>query len=253
VSRFSHPSQSALLEVGILFLPAIPAYLWLWPVLKGLHSNVFQVLAYVYVLVGTLCIGRRRWSWLQLGLSSQGFRLTLVSGMALLAGRLAIMRGIDWSVQPPSFSWLRWLGNLLFYFGLVGLVEELLFRGLLFRLLADWRGTRWAIWGSSFAFMLWHVFGQGLLVGLVTLLIGLLFALIRWRAGGILGLILLHGLWDLQTVWLVADSNAAILKTQDITFSNLAMVWGGTVLLLLVPLYLWWVHPRLAKIVPWRA
>jgi membrane protease YdiL (CAAX protease family) len=155
VSRFSHPSQSALLEVGILFLPAIPAYLWLWPVLKGLHSNVFQVLAYVYVLVGTLCIGRRRWSWLQLGLSSQGFRLTLVSGMALLAGRLAIMRGIDWSVQPPSFSWLRWLGNLLFYFGLVGLVEELLFRGLLFRLLADWRGTRWAIWGSSFAFMLW--------------------------------------------------------------------------------------------------
>ena len=62
-----------------------------------------------------------------------------------------------------------------------------------------------AIWGSSFGFLLWHVFGQGPLAGMATFVIGLLFALIRWRAGGILGLIIFHGLWDLETVWLVTN------------------------------------------------
>src|SRR5512141_1552263 len=94
---------------------------------------------------------------------------------------------------------------------LSALLEELLFRGLIYRLLEDWRGPRWAVWGSSAGFLLWHVFGQGLLIGFATLLIGLLFALLRRRGGGILGLVVLHALWDLETVLLVADSNAAIL------------------------------------------
>ncbi len=42
--------------------------------------------------------------------------------------------------------------------------------------------------------------------------IGLVFALLRWRVGGILGLIVLHGLWDLHAVLLVADSNAQVLS-----------------------------------------
>jgi membrane protease YdiL (CAAX protease family) len=242
-----HPSLSALLEVGVMFLPAIPAYLWMWPNLKGAQNDLFQVIVYVYILVGTLYIGLRRWNWSQLGVNRKGIWLSLGCGLVILAARLMIILSIDWSVRPPQLTWLRLAGGLLYYFGLVGLVEELLFRGLIYRLLEDWRGVRWAIWGSSIGFLLWHIFGQGPLVGFATLLIGLLFALIRWRAGGILGLIVLHGLWDLETTLLVADSNTEILSPGKFSFANPAVIWLGTVLLILVPVYLWKIHPLVER------
>jgi membrane protease YdiL (CAAX protease family) len=215
----------------------------MWPNLKGTQNDIVQAFVYLYILAGTLYIGLRRWNWSQLGLNLKGVWLTLVCGLALLAGRLMIILSIDWAVHPVSLTWLRLAGGLIYYFGLVGLVEELLFRGLIYRLLEDWRGVRWAIWGSSIGFGLWHIFGQGPLVGGATLLIGLLFAQIRWRGGGIVGLIVLHGLWDLETVWLVSDSNAAIFSPGAISFRYPALVNLGTVLLLLVPVYLAWIHP----------
>jgi membrane protease YdiL (CAAX protease family) len=127
------------------------------------------------------------------------------------------------------------------------LVEELLFRGLVYRLLEDWRGVRWAVWGSSIGFGLWHIFGQGPLAGLATALIGLLFALMRLRGGGIIGLIILHALWDLETVGLVSDSSTAILNPTAISIPYPALMWMGTVLLLLVPVYLGWIHPRFER------
>ena len=238
-----NPNLSALLEIGILFLPALPAYLWIWPNLNVSQNDLFQAFVYVYILAGTVYIGRRRWSWDELGVNRNGLRLSLACGVVILTARLLIIRGIEWSVQPPPLTWLNLVGSLLFYFFLVGLVEELLFRGLLYRLLEDWGGVRWAIWGSSFGFLLWHIFGQGLVVGMATFLIGLLFALIRWRAGGILGLIVIHALWDLETVLLVADSNAAILGPELFSFKNLTMIRLGTILLILTPIYLWKIHP----------
>jgi membrane protease YdiL (CAAX protease family) len=244
MQRNYSPSISALLEIGILFLPAIPAYLWVWPNLKGSGNDIFQVVTYLYVLAGTLFIGLRRWNWSQLGLNRNGIGLTLVCGTAILGGRLMIILSVDWAVHTAKLTWLSFIGNLLFYFGLVGLVEELLFRGLVYRLLDDWRGVHWAIWGSSFGFGLWHVFGQGPLVGLATMVIGLLYAQIRWRGGGIVGLIVLHALWDLENVWLEIDASTAINNPGAVTFRYPVLVWLGTVLLLLVPVYLAWIHPR---------
>jgi membrane protease YdiL (CAAX protease family) len=242
------PSLTALVEIGLMFLPAIPAYLWAWPYLRGSSLDFFQVVVYLYVLAGTLFIGLRRWNITQLGLNRQGIGLTLACGLAILAGRLMIILSIDWAVHPVQKTWLRLAGDLIFYFGLVGLVEELLFRGLIYRLLEDWRGARLAIWGSSCGFGLWHVFGQGPLIGMATLVIGLLFAQIRWRSGGVVGLIVLHGLWDLETVWLVTDANSAILSPGAVSFRYPALVYLGTLLLLLVPAYLAWAHPRLVSL-----
>jgi membrane protease YdiL (CAAX protease family) len=237
------PLLSTLLELGILFLPAIPAYLWVWPNLTGSDTDAFQVIVYLYFLAGALFIGLRRWNWDQLGINRKGIWLTLACSLVILAGRLMIILSIGWTVRPPQLTWLSLAGRLLYYFGLVGLVEELLFRGLIYRMLEDWRGARWAIWGSSAGFLLWHVFGQGLLIGMATLLIGLLFALLRRRGGGIVGLIVLHALWDLESALLVSDSNAAIVGSDKIVFTNPVMVWLGTALLLLVPAYLGWLHP----------
>jgi membrane protease YdiL (CAAX protease family) len=242
-----NPSLAALLEIGILFLPAIPAYLWMWPNLPDEFARLVQAIVYVYVLAGTVVIGRRRWSWSQLGLNRNGIGLTLACGLALLAARLMIILAIDWTVDSPELTWLRAVLDILYYFGLVSLTEELLFRGLVYRLLEDWKGVRWAIWGSSFGFMLWHIFSQGVLVGLATFLIGLLFALMRLRSGGIVGLIVLHGLWDLETAWLLSGSNAEILDMQHLSIANPTLLWLGTALLLAVPLYLLWGIPYIER------
>lgn len=247
------PGMAALLEIGLMFMPAIPAYLWVWPNLEGTAELLWQALTYVYVLAGTLYIGLRRWSLSLLGLNRNGLWLSLLCGLAVLLGRLLIILAIDWEISPPQTSLPRLLGDILFYIGLVGLVEELLYRGLVYHALEDWLGTRWAIWGSSLGFALWHIFGQGLLMGLVSFFIGLYFALFRWRAGGILGLIWLHGLWDLESVWLIASSSQQILgAASQLTVLHTGWLYLGTALLLGVPVYLWWLHPLVIRLLPRR-
>jgi membrane protease YdiL (CAAX protease family)/protein-S-isoprenylcysteine O-methyltransferase Ste14 len=232
------PGLGALLEVLILFLPAIPAYLWIWPVVQGATETIFQILVYVYMLTGALWIGLRRWNLAQLGLNRKGIWLSLACALVILVGRLMIVFSVKWTIHPASYNLIGLLGQVLYYFGLVGLVEELLFRGLVYRAFEEWLGSGWAIWGSAFGFMLWHIFGQGLLIGVTTFVIGLAFALIRWRAGGILGLIVLHGLYDLETVLLVSDSNAQIanLSRPEIPYPGLTIL--GLVFMLAIPFYL---------------
>jgi membrane protease YdiL (CAAX protease family) len=231
----------SLVEVGILFLPSIPAYLWLWPNVSGVRQQVAQILVYFYFLAGALWIGLRRWNLNQLGLNWKGLGLSLVCGLALLVGRLLVIFSVSWNQPSPPFNPARLGGEILYYFGLVGLVEELLFRGLLYRILEDWRGARWAIWGTSLGFVLWHVFGQGLLVGLAGFIIGLLFALVRWRAGGIAGLILVHGLADITSAELLPSIDISQLGRPVIIHPALLIL--GYLLIFLAPVYLWKIHP----------
>src|SRR3990170_6219639 len=87
--RKFHPEVSALIEVGMLFLPSIPAYIWLWPAVSGTDLLYpVQCLVYVYILCGTLFIGLRRWTWGQLGLNRRGIPLSLACGTVLIAERL---------------------------------------------------------------------------------------------------------------------------------------------------------------------
>jgi len=236
---------AAMLEVGLMFLPAIPAYLWIWPNVEGDGLWAMQIISYLYILIGTIWIGRRRWSWDELGINHQGVGLSLASGAILIAGRSLVILGVSWEQPAPDFNLLRIVGELLYYIGLVGLVEELLFRGLIYRALDNWRGVRWAIWGSSLGFILWHIFGQGPLVGLAGFLYGLIFALIRWRAGGILGLIFVHGLMDFAAIEMLPQSDVVALGRPIIV--NPALLISGLVLILALPVYLWKIYPALKK------
>lgn len=240
-----HPSQAALLEVGILFLPAIPAYLWVWPNVSGDAQWAFQTLSYLYVLAGAVWIGRRRWTWSQLGLNWSGLWLSLACGLAIIAGRTLVILGVSWNMATLRLSPLELAAQVLFYLFLVGLGEELLFRGLVYRALQDWRGVRAAIWGSSIGFMLWHIFGQGPLIGAATLFYGLIFALMRWRAGGITGLILVHGLMDILALLMLPGVDVLSLGRPKVPYP--ALLWAGLLLLILTPLYLWLLYPRVAR------
>ncbi|MBI5030068.1 MAG: CPBP family intramembrane metalloprotease [Chloroflexi bacterium] len=235
---------TALLEIAVMFLPGIPAYLWFWHNVSETTAEIAQVVVYFYFLAGCLFIGSRRWNLDQLGLNRRGMALSLICGSSLFAvlflGRWALNLPIEF--QPITIE--RFVFDLVFYFALVAFVEELLFRGLLYRALADFRGTRLAIWGTAVAFGIYHIGGQGILGGFGTALIGLLFAAIRWRAGGIGGLVVIHGLYDIIAVegWRNLETIQVVDQLQTIN-RPLAIICD--IILLSVFLYLWKLHPMI--------
>ncbi len=220
------------LELGLLFLPGIPAYLWIWNKWSGDRLANFQLITYLYILTGALWIGLRRYHLGELGINLKGISLSLSVGGAILFGRWLIIHSVDWSAHPGPLTIEKVVGDLFFYFFCVGLVEELVFRGLIYRLLEDWRGGRWAVVGSSIGFVFWHIFGQGILLGIAMFFIGLIFGVIRRKAGGILGLIIIHALWDIESAWLVASSNADILSPGGYALVNRPMALAGTLIMI---------------------
>jgi membrane protease YdiL (CAAX protease family) len=237
--------RSAIMELVILFLPAVPALIWLWPNLhdENLQTAV-QAAAYVYVLAGVLWIGRRRWSWKELGITHRGFWLGAVCGGVLILLRILALLGFRLPVAFKPIQAFPFLWDIVFYFYFVALTEELLFRGLLFRALEDGWGPAAAIIGSAAGFALWHVGWAGpLMIGHFVL--GLYFGLIRRRSRGILGLIAAHGLYDLLASQLT-DSIPLDRILQAIERGEVAAAWFllGDALVLGAIVYLIWVYPR---------
>ncbi len=240
-----HPGLSALVEVGILFLPAIPAYLRMWPNLEGAPREIAQIVTYLYFLAGTLFIGLRRWNPDRLGLNRRGIWTSLAFGSLMILGRALVVLSGDWGLPAPQFGPLTLVGQFIYYFALVGFVEEFLFRGLVYRAFEDWRGARWAIWGSTIGFALWHIFGWGPLAGAAMVLYGLIFALLRRRAGGILGLALVHGAMDFTSLLITPDLDVASLGRPEVPHPALLLV--GLALILLTPILLWRFSPKMEE------
>ncbi len=227
----------ALGEVGLMFSPALPAYLWLWPAVAGTALWLpVQALVYLYFLAGTMLIGLRRWSATQLGLNRLGLGLSLALGAVLLAGRTLVILGTDLpraNGLPPAGQIVR---DLPFYLAAVGFVEELLFRGLIYRALEDWRGARWAVWGSAVLFGLYHLGGSGPAGAAGGLVIGA-------YLGGVAGLVLIHGVSDLASLWLAPPLGTMALESVRILHPGLVALGYG--LIAAGALALW--RPRLRR------
>jgi membrane protease YdiL (CAAX protease family) len=239
---------SALLELGILFLPGIPALIWLWPDIHDENIRyILQSIAYMYVLAGVLVIGLRRWSWYQLGMNRRGIILSLGCGSIAIAERIIVHLTLAVPLNFVPFQVWRFAWDVIFYFCFVGFVEELLFRGLLFRSLEDGFGAVAAVLGSSVAFALWHIGWAGpFLIG--HFLIGIFFGLIRLRAGSIAGLIFIHGLDDLIAVETAKPITLDVVQQAlhfQVADPKYAVI--GDLLLLGVMVYLVFVHPRIQR------
>ena len=232
------PAQSALIELGILFLPGIPALIWLFPRVSGTEWNTpVQSVVYVYLIAGALFIGLRRWNWEQLGLNRKGIWFALVCGAVVILGGLLVLLATSIPLGFQFATLDRIVGETIYYFLLVGLCEELVFRGLMYRALDEWRGTRLAIWGSSLGFGLFHL-GHGDPTMVVAVFIGALFAAIRWRTGGIVGLIVVHALYDFSVVAIMPDLSMVFLITQT-QIHNWFLVALGYAMMIGVGIYLW--------------
>ncbi len=239
------PEVAALLEVGVLLLPGIPALIWLWPRVAGTpYLNWVQVLVYFYVLGGTLLIGLRRWTWGQLGVNWRSLGVGLVFGSVLIVEQLLGRVVVGYSLALRPFAPVRLAGEIVFYFGLVGVVEELLFRGLIFHALENWRGPALAILGSALGFAVWHIGRMGILI-FSAFLFGLFWGLVRWRAGGITGLVIVHGLYDLvATEFAGSPGSISLGEFLSLRIVNPWAAIAGDALLLAAALYLWKAYPR---------
>jgi membrane protease YdiL (CAAX protease family) len=99
--------------------------------------------------------------------------LSLICGVVLIAGRILVTRSVAWPIEPTPAAIGQLIGDSVFYFALVGFIEELLFRGVIYRAFGEWRGARWAIWGSALMFGVYHAGWQGV-VAVGTVLFGVI-------------------------------------------------------------------------------
>lgn len=233
-------AQSALIAIGAMFLPGIPAYNWLWPWLDS-HpewNTPIQSAVYVYFIVCTLFIGLRRWNWDQIGVNRKGIGFGIACGTVLIVARTFALLCTNIPLAWQLTTLDRLLGEAAFYFLLVGVGEELLFRGVMWRALEEWRGTRWALIVTALGFGIWHIYGRGVVGIAVGIIYGIFFGAIRWRAGGIVGLIIVHALMDLSAVAIVPDLRLSYLLTRvQVVNSWLAVLCELTFVGLLI--YLW--------------
>lgn len=232
-------SESALVEIGLMFLPGIPALIWLWPRVSDTPwETPANVAVYVYFIVGMLLIGLRRWSWSKIGINRHGIGLSLACGAMLILARLFALASTNIPFVWQLTTLDRFIGEVVFYFALVGLGEELIFRGVAYRALEEWRGTRWSIWLSTLGFGIWHIGGRGIAGMAAGIFYGIFFATIRWRAGGIVGLIIAHALIDLTTVAIVPNIEMNYLLTQ-VRVVNSWFAISSEIIFIGLLIYLW--------------
>jgi membrane protease YdiL (CAAX protease family) len=131
--------------------------------------------------------------------------------LLLLVPLMATMSWIVW--QDPDVSLAKslhspWLGSVIVFCALVGITEEVVFRGLLVGILGGGRMPIFAALGSAaffglvhilFTAQMFHVEGW-LRAWTIFGLAGVPFALVYLRTGSILGIAIVHAAWDVIVI-----------------------------------------------------
>jgi hypothetical protein len=148
-------------------------------------------------------------------LSSIGFkkeRIPLQIGIGVL---LAVSMSLVFTVFPILLGFKEMVGSTYYtqvwkfvyefiyaIFG-VGLVEELIFRGYIFKKLLEIKDAKWfAIIISSVLFGIFHIFNGNIIQVFMTAFLGFLFCIFREKIKGcsLISLIIVHGMYDAMIV-----------------------------------------------------
>jgi|GEM_PF-268894 len=161
------------------------------PLLYWYPITSIPLFAAVLIAAPTLGFGRAA-----LGLSLRRWGLQLVIGLSGIAFGVFEY----WILQPEplvsTFEWIDLLWPALILLVSTGLLEELIFRGLLQRAAIDFLG----IWGIGFVAILFAVLHTGyrsLLDVLFVGVVGLFFGWVVHRTRSLLGVTLAHGLTNI--------------------------------------------------------
>src|SRR5262245_34497931 len=178
-----------------------------------------------YGLPARSMFGRKFWHGAALGIAE----------ISLLIGAIAAFRGYSFgplAVQGPAI--LRWAVLWAFFFVLVGLFEEFLFRGYLQFTLADGIGCLPAALGLSLGFGSGHLMNQGESpVGALSVVtIALVFSLALRRTGNLWLVVGWHAAFDFGETFLFSVPNSGNVFEGHLSNATLhGPVWltGGTV------------------------
>lgn len=155
--------------------------------------DTFMDFPRLLVLALSLWLGLRLWSTEALGLHFRGWR---EATWVFVVFFLLLWLPDAWVRTTPHGLSASTLTLLTASSVLVGCWEELLFRGVFFNAIREWKGAKAAAWGSSVLFTVMHIQAQPLYGWPAIFLCGMLFALLRLRGVGLLWLMAYHGLFD---------------------------------------------------------
>lgn len=233
---------TSALGLVILYTAYMGAMFFVLKEVFGVYYGAPQMALYalpfmLVLVVGTLYVSRKIYPLRTLiagSLRAKGLLWSLPWGLLMFAFTAESVVDLFGAGLPPSL-WLvaaAMLGTAL----LVGIGEEVVFRGVLLRALVE-RGYHYsALLGSAVAFSLLHavnVFGglpfEAMLAQLWnTFLFGLAFAPLALRMGTLVPLILYHALWD-GVLFLIPFSGGmseVFVVTQNILmYLTIAVLW----------------------------
>lgn len=136
------------------------------------------------------------YSWRGLGMTLHGWPRQIVvglSGLVFGAAEYLILRP---EPLAPELSWAATWQPALILLVCTGLLEEMIFRGLLQRAAGDTLG-QWAILYVAMLFAVLHVGYQSLLDVVFVLIVGLFFGWVVERTRSLLGVTIAHGLTNI--------------------------------------------------------
>lgn len=133
--------------------------------------------------------------------------ITAVIMPAAVSGAFLMMPG-EWSrtLLDSAHVWDIITGGILFYGFAAGIVEEMVFRGVIMGTVENQWGIRSAIIVPSIVFGAVHIVGSGLgFLGSLQVLIagsvvGILFSLITYESGTIWCSAVVHGIWNIVII-----------------------------------------------------
>ena len=137
-------------------------------------------------------VGRYFWGLDGLGWHARRCKQGLIWGA--IAACLICSDGL-FRLKPTGYS-VSVLAVVSLSSVVVALMEETLFRGLLFNALSDLGGRQWAIWVPTVLFTAYHVQAQPIAGWPFIFAAGLFLAVLRWQGVGLVWLVLSHAVGD---------------------------------------------------------
>jgi len=197
-SARSEEARARAVFVSLAFAPLIRIMSLSLP-LTSFPSMYWYLLTSLPLFAAALVAGRALdYSWRDMGLNLRGLPLQLLIGLVGLGLGYLEYRILQPEPLIPAFDWASvWLPALILLIS-TGLLEEVIFRGLLQRSTGQALGLWWGILYVAALFAVLHFGYRSVLDVLFVFGVGALFGWIVERTGSLVGVTLAHGLTNIM-------------------------------------------------------
>ncbi|MFL0248036.1 CPBP family intramembrane glutamic endopeptidase [Candidatus Clostridium stratigraminis] len=169
---------------------------------------------WIFLIIPVLFMLKNKEKLKDIGFTRINISIQILSGigiaiaMCLIFTVIPILCGLKDMVSSTHYT-KAWQFIFEFFYSIFGvaLAEEFFFRGYMFKKLMDIKNSKWfAIIISSIVFGLFHIFQGNIIQVFTTMVLGVMFCLLRDKIKGCstLSLIFAHGVYDALIVLCVA-------------------------------------------------